>query len=71
MKKPASLPIFHSMADLEREFPVYAEVEKRATMLFNLCCPEVAQVTEYPKIVPYAGNKLNFTEDNGTTVPLQ
>ena len=71
MKKSASLPIFHSMADLEREFPVYAEVEKRATMLFNLCCPEVAQVTEYPKIVPYAGNKPDSTEDNGTTVPLQ
>ena len=54
IKKNASLPVFHSMADLERTFPVYAEVEKRATTLFNLCCPEVAEVTEYPKIVPYS-----------------
>ena len=54
IKKNAALPVFHSMADLEKTFPVHAEVEKRATMLFNLCCPEVAEVTEYPKIVPYS-----------------
>ena len=54
IKKNGALPVFHSMADLERTFPVYAEVEKRATTLFNLCCPEVAEVTEYPKIVPYS-----------------
>ncbi|HIT80507.1 MAG TPA: nucleotidyltransferase family protein [Candidatus Faecivivens stercorigallinarum] len=54
IKKNGALPVFHSMADLEKTFPVHAEVEKRATMLFNLCCPEVAEVTEYPKIVPYS-----------------
>lgn len=53
MKKNASLPIFHSMAQLERTFPEYAAVEKRATWLFNLCCPEISDVTEYPKIVPW------------------
>ena len=53
MKKSASLPIFHSMAQLERLFPEYAAVEKRATWLFNLCCPKISDVTEYPKIVPW------------------
>lgn len=53
MKKSASLPIIHSMAQLERAFPEYAAVEKRATQLFNLCCPEISDVTEYPKIVPW------------------
>ena len=53
MKKNASLPIFHSMAQLERTFPEYAAVEKRATWLFNLCCPKISDVTEYPKIVPW------------------
>ena len=53
MKKSASLPIFHSMAQLEQSFPEYAAVEKRATQLFNLCCPAICDVTEYPKIVPW------------------
>ena len=48
MKKKSTLPVYHSMAKLERDFPAYAAVEKNATMLFNLCCNRVQHTSEYP-----------------------
>lgn len=53
MKKKASLPIYHSMAQLERNFPEYAAIEKNATVLWNLCCPKIQKINEYPLIRPY------------------
>ena len=52
MKQKSTLPIYHSMAKLERDFPAYAAVEKNATMLFNLCCNRVQHTSEYPLIRP-------------------
>jgi hypothetical protein len=52
MKQKASLPVYHSMVQLERDFPAYAAVEKNATRLWNLCCPRVQHETEYPLIRP-------------------
>lgn len=54
MKRKASLPIYHSMAQLEQDFPEYAAVEKKATMLWNLCCEKVQKDSEYPLIRPLA-----------------
>ncbi len=56
MKRTARLPIYHSMAELERDFPAYAAVEKNATLLFNLCCSPIGQVSEYPKHIPFVRN---------------
>ena len=52
IKKNSSLPLYHSMAQLERDFPAYAAVEKRASMLWGLCCPEPVRENEYPKNEP-------------------
>ena len=54
MKKKSTLPIYHSMAQLERDFPEYAAVEKRATRLFNLSCSSFGQENEYMKFTPYS-----------------
>ena len=52
MKKKASLPIYHSMAQLQQDYPLHAGIEKRATRLFSLCCTIPQPITEYPLIRP-------------------
>ena len=47
-KKTAKLPVYHSFAKLERDFPVFAEKESLATALFRLSLQNpVADFSEY------------------------
>lgn len=41
VKKTATLPVYHSFAKLERDFPVYARKEALATELFRLGLPKI------------------------------
>lgn len=59
MKRKGNLPIYHSMAKLERDFPEYAAVEKNATTLFNLCCKKVQHISEYPLIRPFLTDTIS------------
>lgn len=60
-KRTASLPVYHSFARLERDFPVYARKEALATELFRLGLPKIQPVfSEYrdqrPGFVPLDGS---------------
>lgn len=57
VKKTASLPVYHSFAKLERDFPAYAQKEALATELFRLGLPKIQPAfSEYrdqrPSFIP-------------------
>lgn len=54
-KKSATLPIYHSFAKLQEDFPVLAEKEALATDLFRYACPKIpAGNSEYQDKRPFA-----------------
>lgn len=54
-KKTATLPIYHSFAKLQADFPVLAEKEALATDLFRYACPKIpAGNSEYQDKRPFA-----------------
>ncbi|MEG2597640.1 MAG: nucleotidyltransferase family protein, partial [Oscillospiraceae bacterium] len=54
-KKTAALPIYHSFAKLEEDFPVMAQKEALATDLFRYACPKIqAGNSEYQDKRPFA-----------------
>ncbi|MGI5895080.1 MAG: nucleotidyltransferase family protein [Candidatus Merdivicinus sp.] len=54
-KKTAILPIYHSFAKLERDFPLYTEPESLATELFRLSLPR-----NCPALSEYRDQRPNF-----------
>ncbi len=54
-KLKATLPIYHSFAKLQKDFPVFAEKEALATDLFRYSCPEIQKGnSEYCNKAPFS-----------------
>ena len=53
-KQKASLPIYHSFAKLQKDFPLLAEKEALATDLFRYACPKIPDAnSEYSDKSPF------------------
>lgn len=59
-KKTANLPVYHSFARLERDFPAYAAPEALATELFRLGLPKIQ-----PDFSEYRDQRPNFIRTEG------
>lgn len=58
VKKGSSLPVYHSFARLEQDFPKLAAAEQLATDLFRYACPSIQDVhSEYQDRRPYSAAK--------------
>ena len=55
IKKSGTLPVYHSFARLERDYPHLAAIELLATDLFRYACPALGNAhSEYQDRRPYA-----------------
>lgn len=58
IKRNSTLPVYHSFARLERDFPQLAAAERLATDLFRYACPSIQDAhSEYQDRRPYSAAK--------------
>ncbi|MDD6033687.1 MAG: nucleotidyltransferase family protein [Oscillospiraceae bacterium] len=62
MRRESALPVYHSFARLERDFPRLAETELLATDLFRMACPDIRDAhSEYQDRRPFSAAEKGGT----------